>query len=173
MSSTQSESSRHPLSTSSAKAPQDRPLPDIYGDDPDRHAAQDKKVLETLIYHQYPLDPVSPMPVGLLIPVIIEVVLLAKQEDPHIPLRSEFSDVRTAVKDEEFRKVIETCYRSGFYKDLRNHRMLSPNIIINESNHFGCQRSCERSKFVVCISSRSIFLTQLTIDYLSLVLDDY
>lgn len=132
MSSTQSESSRHPLSTSSAKAPKDRPLPDIYGDDLGKHAAQDAKVLDTFKKHEFPENAMDIVPLEMYIfEIVLAVVLVARSEDPNVPLGARTPELAAAIADEDFRKVADSCYRSKSFMGIRNHRAFIICIIYN------------------------------------------
>lgn len=135
MPSTQPGSSKRPLHTRLAKAHKHLPLSDIYDDDLDKHATQDKKIMGVLETEKFYLEPRS-LWLGTL-PIVITVIGIAQEEDPRVPLLPDGLEILEVLKNEELQKVVERCYLSKSFKDLRNHRRSSHTVKINESTNSG------------------------------------
>lgn len=107
-------------------------FPDLFDDD--SHGAQDKKVLERLKPINLPIPPVGDsLPPFAAFFIVYAVTGVAREADSLVSFIEKAEDITTVIQDEDFLKVIERCYRSNYFKEIRNHRTLVAYTIHTDS----------------------------------------
>lgn len=127
------ESSKRKRSPSPESSTHKRPhFSDIFGGDDDKHKAQDEQVVAQLVASEVPLDTVSPLPLFISEVVVSTVLSVIVNGQSPISGKTISGILRDNVA---LRQVVEGCYQSQSFQEIRNNRTLLTHAIytIDES----------------------------------------